>query len=885
MSGRTLERVEQPRWRRASPGVAARILALALVPVIGLAVSLVLLVQTGRARLHTSQAMSTEITTLLELAELHRAMTTERLMTVGMVRLQRLGIEQQFIEDEFGVDLEAAATRAQGTAQDRLASLGSAGVVDDGYYAGRLTALRAMVDSPGVDPGVLAGDFDSLIDEVGAEIDRESLTGSVSGVSVDLTVGAAMARLLAAVDAFRFGALQLSSVSDVWFSTEATRPAAVVSVARYTGQFDRAISFLLASDDPAIEQWAAALARPDVRAFDEAVELALQGIVPENATENATTIESLVAAFGGAASRQDSLDDLVTLAAAAAETEAKQARDAATSSIQQLAIIGTSVAVLTVAMAVWSAYSITRPLRRLIERAERIRDGDLTPDARPLTGPPDLRLAAATVEQLVDNLRLLDAKSVALSRYDLDDPVLAQDLPGSLGRSLQQSTVVLRESITAREELQQRLWYAAHHDSLTGISNRSAAIEELHAALSSNAPSTSVAVLFLDLDDFKRANDAHGHAVGDEILRVTATRMRGVVRASDSVGRLGGDEFMIVIQGVERSEAVLAQADRLLEEIRRPIELAGTVVSIGASIGVAFAAPGDSPSDVLARADLAVYQAKQDGTSIHVYDEALHREIQTRTTIERDLTAALQRDGELELHYQPIVDAYSGELRRAEALLRWCRPGHGPVPPDIFIPAAEASSLIVDVDRWVLRRATEQAALWAADPGLDALGVSINVSGRHLLGDSFVATVEEVLAASGLDPRSVTLELTESVLLDDLDRAAAHLRAVRELGVRVHVDDFGTGYTSIAHLHALPIDGIKIDRRFIAALPGERDLMLVRTMVELGLQLGLTVVAEGVETEEQLAIVQSLGCESVQGFLIGRPCPADELIRRHVNAH
>jgi EAL domain-containing protein (putative c-di-GMP-specific phosphodiesterase class I) len=300
---------------------------------------------------------------------------------------------------------------------------------------------------------------------------------------------------------------------------------------------------------------------------------------------------------------------------------------------------------------------------------------------------------------------------------------------------------------------------------------------------------------------------------------------------------------------------------------------------------VAFAAPGDRPSDVLARADLAVYQAKQDGTSIHVYDEALHREIQTRTTIEKDLTAALQRDGELELHYQPIVDAYSGELRRAEALLRWCRPGHGPVPPDLFIPAAEATSLIIDVDRWVLRRATEQAALWAADPGLDALGVSINVSGRHLLGDSFVATVEEVLAASGLDPRSVTLELTESVLLDDLDRAAAHLRAVRELGVRVHVDDFGTGYTSIAHLHALPIDGIKIDRRFIAALPGERDLMLVRTMVELGLQLGLTVVAEGVETEEQLAIVQSFGCESVQGFLIGRPCPADELMRRYANTH
>jgi diguanylate cyclase (GGDEF)-like protein len=865
----------QPRRRGGRPGVAARILVLALVPVVGVGVALTLLVQSGRDRLASSSSVSAQIDQLRDMAELHRAMTTERLMTVGAINLDHLGIDSEFLATEFGVVPDEVITRAQATIAGCLDALAADGVFDAEQLADRLGDLRAAAAAPGADARAIAGRFDTLIDEVGALIDHERLAGAVNEATVTRPLGASMSTLHAAIDAYRFGALQLSSVADVWFSTEATRQAAVVAVAKNTAQFDRAMRLVLASGDPAIAEWSRVLESPEVGAFDRAVANALRGAAPESAT-----LDSIVDAFSGVALRQDALGDLVDVTADAAEAEAGAAHDDAVATTQRLTVIGIVVAAVTTALAIWAARSISRPLRHLIERTEQIRDGDLSPDERPLTGPYDLRLAAATVEQLVDNLRLLGAKSVALSRYDLDDPVLEEELPGALGDSLQQSTRVLRESIAAREELQQRLWHAAHHDSLTGIANRSAAIDALRTELARPGAASSVVVLFIDLDGFKRVNDAHGHAVGDELLQTAANRMRAVVRPNDTVGRIGGDEFMVVLTSVARGEGALSTAERLLEAVRQPVEIGDARVCVGASIGVAFAAPGERPSDLLARADLAVYQAKQNGTSIHVYDEALHREIQQRTTIERDLADALQRDGELELHFQPIVDAYTGEMRRAEALLRWNRPGHGLVGPDVFIPAAEASTLIVDVDRWVLRAALAQAAAWSSVAGREGLGISINISGRHLLADTFVPTVAEALRTSGVDPRRVTVELTESVLLDDLDRAAAHLAAVRDLGVSVHVDDFGTGYTSIAHLHALPIDGIKIDRRFVGALPGARELTLVRTLVELGLQLGLSVIAEGVETDEQQTIVQSLGCEAVQGYLVGRPCPAGEFDAR-----
>jgi diguanylate cyclase (GGDEF)-like protein len=851
---------------------------LALVPVIGVLFTVGSFAMASRDRLQSSDEVSNEIGVLRNLTGLHRALTSERLLTVGLARLRAWNMDATFVDDAFGVDANAMLTESRREVTRRLTALSDANVIDTAGIARSLGDLRVAGASDDADAALLATRFEAMLDRVGAAADRFMLSGVVSTAGDDSrALGASLSRMHAALDANRFGALQLSSVTDVWFADETSRQAAIVGLAEHTAQFDRAMELLRAAGDPAVDRWATVLETPEVEAFDAGVVNILTRQVEPDTTIG---IDRIVDTFSGAVTRQDALSELVDITSSEAEQQARNVRENAADELRVLVIVGLVVIGLTTVLAVWSAYSIALPLRRLIERTERLRDGDLAPDDPPTSGPHDLRRAAATVEQLVENLRLLDAKSVALARRDLDDPVLEAQLPGRFGQSLQASTRVLRESIAAREELQERLWHAANHDSLTGIANRSAAIEQLREALAESSPTPHVAVLFVDLDDFKRANDAHGHAAGDEILRVTAQRMRDVVRPSDIVGRLGGDEFVVGLPGVSDVGAARALAERLLRAVQAPVEVNGVAIGVGASVGVALGARGERPSEVMARADIAVYQAKQRSSGIHVYDDELHHEVQTRTSLERDLAQALQRDDELRLVHQPIVDAYTGEVLRTEALLRWNRPGHGEVAPDEFIPAAERTSLIIDVDRWVFARAMAEAAEIGAAAPDDLIGVAINVSGRHVLSDRLVDSVNEALESTGIDPALVTIEMTESVLVDDLERAAANLRAVRELGVGVYIDDFGTGYTSIAHLGALPIDGIKIDRSFVGALPRPRELTLVRTLVELGVQLGLTVVAEGVETDEQRAIVASLGCEAIQGYLVGRPCPVGQVAER-----
>jgi predicted signal transduction protein with EAL and GGDEF domain len=354
--------------------------------------------------------------------------------------------------------------------------------------------------------------------------------------------------------------------------------------------------------------------------------------------------------------------------------------------------------------------------------------------------------------------------------------------------------------------------------------------------------------------------------------------MAASLRPGDVVARLGGDEFMVIGQDVSQATNAIALAERLLKEIVTPIDVEGRQLNIRASVGIALARSGDRPSDVLSRADLAVYQAKQARSRIHLFDESLQQQVDQRYEMEAALTAALRAPDELLLHYQPIVDTTTGRVHAVEALLRWNRPGHGPVSPAEFIPVAEASSLVIDVDRWVLRHATAQLAEWHRTLGDESLNLSVNISGRHLLHESLVANIRDAIDLSGIAPCSLTIEVTESVLLEDLACAARQLDAVRALGVRVSIDDFGTGYTSIAHLHELPIDTLKVDRSFVTRLPSARERTLVETLVDLAHNLDLPVVAEGVETQEQMDVLEALGCEWVQGYLISEPRPGDEIV-------
>jgi diguanylate cyclase (GGDEF)-like protein len=549
---------------------------------------------------------------------------------------------------------------------------------------------------------------------------------------------------------------------------------------------------------------------------------------------------------------------------------------AASAAALRTLLIETLIAVaLTIVVALLLARSITRPLRRLEAHARAASGGDLELPSLPASGPKETVVVSETFNDLVCNLRLMEAKTRALAECSFEDPVLAEPLPGRLGEALHESVLVLSGSIVERESLQLRLVHQATHDALTGLHNRAAAIEFLEQALARAGRSGQ------PLADFKRANDTHGHAVGDAVLKEIALRMSQAARHGDFLARLGGDEFVVIAEGVGDGAEASAIGARFVQAASRPIELDGLRVSIGACVGVTFALDGaaDDPSQLLARADLAVYRAKRAGHAhVEVYDQSMQQALIARAELEHALHGTLDRGGEdLFLHYQPVIDASSGKLSSVEALVRWNRAGHALCRPDEFIPVAEASDLIIRLDCWVLASALAQQRRWSHS-GLGEISIAVNISGRHLLSGQLIEHVTEALRSSCVQPSQLILELTETVLLTNLPTVALEMQRLRSLGIRMAIDDFGTGYTSLAHLQQLTIDEIKIDRSFVQQLPDGRGSSLVRMVTELGHHLGVTIVAEGVETDEQLTALREIGCDSLQGFLIGRPLTAEHLI-------
>jgi diguanylate cyclase (GGDEF)-like protein len=402
----------------------------------------------------------------------------------------------------------------------------------------------------------------------------------------------------------------------------------------------------------------------------------------------------------------------------------------------------------------------------------------------------------------------------------------------------------------------------------------------------------TTALLFLDLNEFKAVNDSHGHEVGDEVLRQVAGRMTGCLRETDLAARLGGDEFVVVAEdlaGVAEAEVLAA---RIIDAISRPIEVGALHIVVGAAIGVALARDGvEEPLRLLGRADAAMYRAKHnDRSAVEVFDAALQLQVTAREDVENALSFAVRHPdgGGLHLVFQPVVDASTGAIAGAEALLRWDRPGHGRLAPDEFIPIAEATALIIDVDCWVLHAAARQLVAWSSIPALADVPLSVNISGRHLLAGLLPRHIAAVLDDSGIDPRRLSIEITETVMLADIAAAATELAAVRALGVTVAIDDFGTGYTSLAYLQQLPIDTIKIDRSFIGRLGDERGASLVRLVTDVGHAHDLRIVAEGVETAAELCALQHMGADQLQGFLFSRPLEPDDLAawaQRHHPGH
>lgn len=434
----------------------------------------------------------------------------------------------------------------------------------------------------------------------------------------------------------------------------------------------------------------------------------------------------------------------------------------------------------------------------------------------------------------------------------------------------------IEAAAAARDLARSRLAHQAAHDSLTELANRAHVVALIESALGRAARSGAlVGLLFVDLDDFKSVNDMHGHAIGDEVLRETARRLRQHVRGGDAVGRLGGDEFVVLVEGPNDDEALVDLAERLLVDLRRPVVTGARDVVTSASVGVAVAREADADAELLLHeADAAAHRAKAGGRGrVEIFDEQLRREHRARVELEQAIRTGLDR-GEFLVHYQPIVDVASGAVVSVEALLRWDRPGRGLVPPDEFIPTAEMSTLICDLDRWVLREVTARAATWTGPRA--GLAVAVNLSGRHLAEPDVVADVAGALAASGLKAERLAVEITETVLVDQ-PSALGRLRALQDLGVSISIDDFGTGYTSIAQLQHLAVNTLKIDRSLVSA-QDPASAALVRLVVDAGHAFGLEVVGEGVERVEHLEALRRFGCDQAQGYLFARPRPEHELV-------
>ena len=414
----------------------------------------------------------------------------------------------------------------------------------------------------------------------------------------------------------------------------------------------------------------------------------------------------------------------------------------------------------------------------------------------------------------------------------------------------------------------------AHEDALTGLANRFSFHHDLSARFQSGRPADrSFALLMLDLDRFKIVNDTLGHGVGDALLARVARRLRKAIREGDLLARLGGDEFAIVLDAEQEPAEVSIVADRIIEMVARPYIIDGQIIDIGVSVGVAFAPADGTTTEALSRnADLALYRAKEDGRGVHrFFEEDMNARMHARRTFEHDLRRAIARQ-ELYVLYQPQVDSATGRFDGAEALVRWAHPEKGVISPVDFIPLAEDLNLIGAVGEYVLRRACAEAMKWPAH-----MSVSVNLSPTQLRDQRLAATVASILAETGLPGSRLELELTENALLQDDGRAIGVLHQLRALGIRISMDDFGTGYSSINYLRRFPFDKIKIDQSFVRQLPYDADsTAIVQAVTTLGVQLGMTVTAEGVENEAQMQFTAATGCHQLQGYLFSKPIEASD---------
>ena len=556
---------------------------------------------------------------------------------------------------------------------------------------------------------------------------------------------------------------------------------------------------------------------------------------------------------------QTRTDDVVACIVAASAASGLQLDDAVERQFRRVGALS------TVAVARWMSG----------ESLEDVRETGL--EVWQIIGHLAAQRAAALTEVTKMCLRWREAASQIVTECGIalgSAPDAIQSARDMLQQTLDLTLVHVCDSFEAeRRHADDELAFLATHDPLTGLPNRTLILDRVEQMLARSTRSqTPVAALFVDLDNFKAINDTLGHTVGDELLQAVAARLDGVIRGADTLGRLGGDEFVVISEDVTLETGPELIAERLLEALKHPFNLGEdktTRVTVTASIGIAT---GDaiSAEDLLRDADIAMYSAKWDGKCRYVvFESGMQHTMQTRMELEMDLREALTKD-EFVLAYQPTVDLSDMSPNGVEALIRWHHPTRGIVQPNEFIPLLEETGLITDVGRWVLHQACAQGAAWRS-AGHD-ISMAVNVSARQLDSDQILTDIADALSSSGLHPGALTIEITETTLMRNIEETAKRLSALKEVGIRIAIDDFGTGYSSLAHLQRFPVDALKIDRSFITGLAhNDEGETLIRTLVQLGKALSIETFAEGIEQHQELSLLQLEDCDSGQGFLFARP--------------
>ncbi len=863
----------------SGPRVAVLLVALALVPLLGAAWFAGRELLAVRAAGENAEDVEVDTRDLVLITALRASVLDERNWVAAVIGAESIGLDPRFIAAFTGIDLlgeqQAATERVDALVEE----------MGDPEMQQRFEAVRSSGE---VDLKALSAEYGQIEEDLAQRGDRSlthllALAGEVPD-GADLIL---LSRILdSAATARQSVASQLSSYFSAQFSGSVTAREEVIVLIQQQAIYDRAIAQInrLAGPESNVRAQLDVIADLDsvdrFRAELVALTLLEPGAVGQD--DDGGSLDFVLGDVTGAARTFEAGKDSSTAHLVLVNAAGQDVLDASRAmteraddrSRQALVLIGT-VFVLSMALAVILARFIARPMMRLAAAAQGLRDGTTKGSLAP-SGPFEVRAATVALNEAGAHLELAERQANALAAGDLDHPALTETAPGSLGASLQTAVRTLADSLNEREEFRRRLAHEANHDGLTRLPNRKACLAQLHRGLArTGRTEATLAVLFIDLDGFKDVNDRFGHPAGDEVLRATAQRLVTNVREGDHVGRLGGDEFVVIAEPVSDAAEAFELAERLLIKLCEPVQVGSLTVRIGASIGVAVADDHGLTADELLRdADLAVYQAKADGRNrVQLCDESLREDMVAQADLELALRAAIV-DDEFSLYYQPIVDPTSGRSVGMEALIRWHRSDGVVVSPDDFIPFAERSNLIVDIDCWVVRRVAQQMAHWQEVDRKPSFPVSINISGRHLAVDTFVENVLRPLREFGVDPRSIVIEVTESALLDDLTSAAVKLQELRTHGIKVAIDDFGTGYTSLAHLKTLPIDVLKIDRSFTG---DESSRSLVKLIIDTGHLLGATITAEGIETEEQADQLAALGTDEFQGYLYGRPCPPEDL--------